>query len=105
MTQTPAPRPFKAVHPGEILRDEIEYRGISLEALAEMSGLGQKELSGLLSARAPLTAEMALLLEKTLDIPTRPLLKMQTDYDLQRAIESPSFLQRMANARKYVATL
>ena len=47
-------------HPGEILKDEIEERGISQRQLAESIGLTYSVVNEILNARRPLTAKTAL---------------------------------------------
>lgn len=72
-------------HPGEVLKDEIEYRGISQKALAERIGMSYKMLNDLLNARRPLSTETAMKLEAALDIPADSLLRLQMKYNLQTA--------------------
>ena len=45
--------PAFPTHPGEILKEEIEYRGISQRKLAERMGIGYSVLNEILNARRP----------------------------------------------------
>jgi addiction module HigA family antidote len=56
----------RPVHPGEILKEEIEYRGISQVKLAAQMGMSYKELNHILNERRPLTPTTAMLIEAAL---------------------------------------
>ena len=75
----------RSTHPGEVLKDEIEYRGISQKTLAERIGMSYKMFNDLLNARRPLSTETAMKLEAALDIPADSLLRLQMKYNLQTA--------------------
>ena len=45
--------PAFPTHPGEILKEEIEYRGISQRKLAEQMGISYSVLNEILNARRP----------------------------------------------------
>ena len=84
--------PAYLTHPGEVVKDEIEYRGISQRKLAEEIGVAYSQLNEVLNGKRPLNTELALLLEAALDIPASPLLAMQTRYNLLAAKRNQSFL-------------
>ena len=52
--------PYTPTHPGEILKEEIEYRGISQKKLAEQIGISYTMLNEILNAKRPVTETMAL---------------------------------------------
>ena len=93
----------RPVHPGEILKEEIEYRGISQAKLAAQMGISYKILNHILNERRPLTAQTAMLFEAVLGISANLLIGMQTDYNMQVASRDKSFLDRLAEIRKTVA--
>ena len=97
--------PSEPVHPGEILKDEIAYRGILTTRLAEQMGISTNTLNDLLDARQAITTRYAILFEAALGIDAAPLLKMQTDYDIHVAKSDKNFLERLANIRKLAAAL
>ena len=43
--------PYTPTHPGEILKEEIEYRGISQKKLAEQIGISYTMLNEILNAK------------------------------------------------------
>jgi addiction module HigA family antidote len=97
--------PFEPTHPGEILKDEIEYRGISQRKLASQMGVSHTLLYEVLNAKRPITIELALLFEAALGIDADPLIKMQTRYNIQKISKNKQFSQRLAEVRKVVAIL
>ncbi len=50
---------FYPTHPGSILKDEIEYRGISQCKLAKEMGIAPTALNEILNCRRPLTEKTA----------------------------------------------
>ena len=97
--------PSEQIHPGEILKDEIEYRGISQRKLAAQMGISPTLLNEILNGKRAVSAEYALLFEAALGIDAEPLIKLQVDYNIQVAKSDKSFLERLANIRKIAAVL
>lgn len=56
--------PFYPIHPGEILKDEVEYRKISQRALARQMGISYSQLNEVLNGKRPVNTELALLLKQ-----------------------------------------
>ena len=54
---------YTPTHPGEVLKDEIEYRGISQRQLAEQMNFSYKALNDLLNGRRPITTSTAMMFE------------------------------------------
>lgn len=92
-------------HPGEVLKDEIEYRKISQRKLAEEIGMSHTALNEILNGKRPVTTQTAYLLEAALDIPADSLLKLQMWYDMQTTQTNKSFMERLASVRKIAAVL
>lgn len=92
-------------HPGEVLKDEIEYRGISQRKLAAEMQMSHTALNEILNAKRPITTTSAYLFEAALDVPAEMLLKLQMRYDMQKAQADKSFLARLAAIRKIAAVL
>lgn len=97
--------PSKPVHPGEVLREELENRGISQKKFSEQIGIPYKNLNDILNCRKPITENTALLLEAALGIPAHILIGLQTDYNMQVIKQDPSFLERLAKIRQTAAML
>jgi len=97
--------PYEPTHPGELLKEEIEYRGISQRKLAAQMGVTYPMLNEILNGKRPVTTEYALLFEAALDIEPEMLINMQTDYNLQTIRHNKSWNERLANVRKVVANI
>ncbi len=97
--------PSQPIHPGEMIKDEIEYRGISQKALAAEIGIPASVLNAVLNGKRAVTTEYALLLEAALGIDADIWLKIQSDYNKQVAKSDPSFMERINRIRKVAAFL
>ena len=95
--------PFEPTHPGEVIKDEIEYRGISQRALAAQIGVSYTQLNEMLNGKRTLKTELALLISAALDIDAEPLLAMQTRYNVITARRNQSFVSRLKSIRKIAA--
>lgn len=90
-------------HPGEVLKDEIEERGISQRQLAERVGLTYSVVNEILNAHRPLTAKTALMFEAALDVPADSLMYLQTKYNMQTARKDSSLLDVINRIRRVAA--
>ncbi len=90
-------------HPGEVLKDEIEARGISQRQLAQNTGLTYSVVNEILNGRRPLTAKTALMFEAALDVPADSLMYLQTKYNMQTARKDSSILAVIKDIKKIAA--
>jgi len=97
--------PFRLTHPGEVLKDELEYRGISQKQLAAEMGISYTLLNEVLNGKRQVNTELALLVEAALDIPAESLLQMQARYNMLTVKRNKSFMEKLQNVRKIVAAL
>lgn len=97
--------PAYPTHPGEILKDEIESRGISQRKLAKQMGFAYSVLNEILNARRPLTEKSALLFEAALGVGAEALMRLQLKYNMQVTRKDSSFMERLAQVRKVAAIL
>ncbi len=77
--------PSEPIHPGEIIKDELEARGMSQSRFAELIGCSYSVLNEMLNGKRPLTADYALRIEAALGIKAYMLVNMQSQYNLQVA--------------------
>ena len=96
---------YTPTHPGEVLKDEIEYRKVSQRKLAEQMGISYKALNDLLNGRRTLTTTTAMMFEAALDIPADSLMRLQLKYNMQQAMNAPSLTERLKQIRKFAALL
>lgn len=90
-------------HPGEVLKNEIEERGISQRQLAEGIGLTYSVVNEILNGRRPLTPKTALMFEAALDVPADSLMYLQTKYNMQTARKDSTMLDILNKVRKIAA--
>lgn len=95
--------PFRPVHPGELLKDELEYRHLSQRAVARQLGLPYTAFNEILNGKRPVTTDFALIMEAALGVPAYVLAGMQTDYNLQVAQKDDKLLSRLAEIKKMAA--
>ena len=86
---------YTPTHPGEVLKDEIEYRKISQRKLAEQMGISYKVLNDLLNGRRTLTTVTAMMFEAALDIPADSLMRLQLKYNMQQAMSDRTLMERL----------
>jgi len=94
---------FTPTHPGEVLKDEIEYRGIPQTRLAKQMGMSYNILNDILNERRPVTTTTAMMFEAALDVPADSLMYLQLKYNIQTAKKDNKFLTRLAEIRKVAA--
>jgi len=72
--------PYKPVHPGEILREELNARGIKQKDFAQQIGMQPSHLNEFLKGKRNVTEKLAMLLEEHLGIPFYLWMKLQSDF-------------------------
>ena len=93
-TKSKNPVPFMAVHPGMMIKPELEERGISQKQFASMLGVQASHLSEVLNNKRALSTELAVKIEKAIGIPAKTLLSAQTHYDLEATDASKNDVQQ-----------
>ena len=96
-------RSYQPTHPGEVLKDELEYRGISQRSLAREMGISYSVLNEVLNGKRALNIELALMMEAALGVDAAPLLAMQNEYDMQMAERNESFMEKLKQIRRVAA--
>ncbi len=96
--------PYYPIHPGEIIKDEIEYRGISQRKLAMQMDISYTMLNEILNGKRPVNTEFALLIEAALGLDAEMLINMQTRYNLQVARKDAKNIARFKQLRKACAS-
>lgn len=96
---------FIPVHPGEIIKEELQFRGISQKRFAEVIEVSYTMLNDILNGRRPISTDFALLIEAATGINADMLVNMQTRYNMQIARKDKNIVARLENLRKICATL
>jgi addiction module HigA family antidote len=77
--------PDYAVAPGEILKEELDFRKMSQADLADRTGLSRKTVNEIIQAKAPISPDTALRFERVFRQPARYWLNLERQYDEFRA--------------------
>lgn len=96
-------KPFQPTHPGEVLKDELEFRGISQRGLSKEIGVSYSTLNEVLNGKRALTPELAMLMEAALGVDAAPLLAMQNEYDILMAERNEPFMEKLRRIRRIAA--
>ena len=96
---------FYTTHPDEVLKDELEERGISQRKFAESIGMEYSVLNEILNGKRPITTTSALMFEAALDIPADSLLKLQIKYNMHTAWKDNALVEKLKQIRKVAAIL
>lgn len=97
--------PFEPTHPGEILREEIESRGITQTKLAQEIGVKVSLLNEIVNGKRDITVEYALMLEAALGIDSDFWINMQAAYNKAIVKHNKSFMEKLASIRRVAAIL
>lgn len=92
-----------AIHPGEMIKDEIESRGISQRQLAKQMEVSYSVLNEVLNGKRPLSVEYAMMLEAILGIDAGIWLRLQLDYNIQTTKQNHTFLENLSRLRRIAA--
>lgn len=74
-----------AIHPGEVLGDELQELGISHERFAQALGISGSSISRIIAGKQAVSAEMSLRLGHWFGQDPRFWLNLQMQHDLRRA--------------------
>ena len=85
---------FTTVHPGEILRDELETRGLKQKDFAATIGMPAPVLNDLINGKRSVTPDIAILLEAALGKSAASWLRLQAERDLEVARKKEELLRK-----------
>ena len=97
--------PYEPIHPGEIIKDEIEYRGISQRELSSKIGVSYTQVNEILNGKRAINTDFALRIEAALGIDANIFINMQTRYNMQVARQDKSLTERLDAIRGLCASL
>jgi addiction module HigA family antidote len=97
--------PYEPTHPGELLKDEIECRGISQKKLAAEMMVPYTVVNDIVNGKRAVNPQYALLFEAVLGIPAHILTGLQSDYDMLTAKRDKTFIEKLNHVRKIAAML
>jgi addiction module HigA family antidote len=71
-------------HPGQLIKEEIEYRKISQRELSKITGVASNVINEVLKGKRNCTPQFAIKLEEVLKIDAKVLLRLQMNYDIAK---------------------
>ena len=92
-------------HPGDVLKEELEARGISQKKFSEVLSIPYTQLNEILNAKPPITTDFALMVEAALGINPEMLIDMQTRYNMSVARQKKPLLARLLDIKRACAAL
>ena len=91
-------------HPGDVVKEELEARGISQKEFASRTDISYTMLNEILNSKRPITSEIALVIEAALGINPELLINMQSRYNIVQARMKPAIESNLAHIRKVCAS-
>ena len=76
-------RKLPPIHPGELLRDELDEIGVSLNELARALRVPMNRISEIVSGKRRITADTAIRLGLYFGLSPQFWMNLQSQYDLQ----------------------
>ena len=92
-------------HPGDVLKEELEARGISQKKFSELLAIPYTQLNEILNGKRPVTTDFALMVEAALDINPELLINMQTRYNMSLARQKKPLIARLMDIKKACAAI
>ncbi len=90
--------PFEATHPGSLIKDELEARpDLKQKDIAIELGVQASFFNEIIKGKRPLTADIAVLLEKILEIPADYWMRFQSQYEIDKARIKEKNIARLKN--------
>ena len=92
-------------HPGDVLKEELEARGISQKKFSEALSVPYTQLNEILNGKRPVTTDFALMVEAALGINPEMLINMQARYNMSVALQKKPLLARLVDIKKACAAI
>ena len=91
---------MRPIHPGEILREELEELNLSANALAKALKVPANRITAILNKQRSITGDTALRLAKYFNTTPEFWMHLQTAYDVKKAmLESGKQIEREVKTR------
>lgn len=101
---TNARNKMRPVHPGEILREELDELGLSANALSKVLGVSANRVTMILNGQRGVTADTALRLARYFSTTPQVWLNLQKTWELRCAeIETGDAIDKCIRPRQTVA--
>lgn len=85
---------FTTIHPGDVLREELDARGIKQKDFASTISMPASVLNDIVKGKRSVTPDIAILLEAALGKDASSWLRLQAERDLEVARKKEEFIQK-----------
>ena len=92
-------------HPGYVLKEELEARGISQKKFSEVLSISYTQLNEILNGKRPVTPDFALMMVAALGVNPELLINMQTRYNMSVARQKKPLLERLLDIKRACAAV
>ena len=92
-------------HPGDVLKEELEARGISQKKFSEVLSIPYTQLNEILNGKRPVTTDFALMVEAALGINPELLINMQMRYNMSAARQKKPLIARLMDIKRACAAV
>ena len=92
-------------HPGDVLKEELEARGISQKKFSEVLSIPYTQLNEILNGKRSVTTDFALMIEAALGINPELLINMQMRYNMSVARQKKPLLTRLIDIKRACAAI
>lgn len=90
--------PARATHPGVLIKDELDATpDLNQRTLAKELGVQPSFLNEIIKGKRPVTADIAILLEKTLGISADYWMRFQSQYEIDKARVKQKNIEKIRN--------
>ena len=87
--------PHPPIHPGEIIKKEIDRRNLTQRLVAKWTGMSFTVLNEILKGKRPLTEKTALMFNAALGISAERLMSLQTKHNLYKLRNDEKFIEKL----------
>lgn len=97
--------PFEPTHPGELLGEELEARGLTQKKFADTLGVSCSIINEIIKGKRNITSEFAFKIEAAMGIKAYIWMEMQTQYNYWTAKKNKKLSGVLEQIRKSAAVL
>lgn len=97
--------PFEPTHPGELLAEELEARGLTQKKFAETLGVPYSQLNEVINGKRALSSELALKIEAATGTKAYIWIELQAQYNYWTARRNKKLSVALEKIRHAVAVL
>lgn len=86
---------FQPIHPGEVLKNEIQNVGVTTQIAADSIGITRPNLSLIINGHASVSSEMAVRLSKVFGTTAQFWMNLQVQWELSQVNEKELTVKKL----------